>query len=68
MYYIYLNGQNNDKNQKRKKKTGKLCYRMGAQPKAIVHMFKMNERLVGSVLFSSHEHDLVLGQFIKINK
>lgn len=41
---------------------------MGAQPKAIVHMFKMNERLVGSVLFSSHEYDLVLGQFIKINK
>lgn len=49
------------KKKKQKQKTGKLSYKMGAQPKVIVNIFKMNERLDWSVLLLFHEHDLVLG-------
>lgn len=51
------------------RKIVKLCYRTGAQPKVIlVHVFKMNGCQAGSVLLSLHEHDLMFGQFTKMNK
>lgn len=50
-------------------KIAKLCYRTGAQLEVILaHVFKMNGCQAGSVLLSFHEHDLMFGQFTKINK
>lgn len=51
------------------RKIGKLCYKTGAQPKAILaHIFKINRCQTGSVLLSFHEQDLMLDRFTKINK